>query len=335
MIGLARSDRLRAWAGRAPGARQAAARFVGGESAQAGVATARRLRDSYGIAASLFYLGEYVEDPELIERNVMEAISAVEFLGAEGLDVHVSVDPTAIGFLSSAELARHNAGRIARAVAAAATGGRTAVMLDMEDFSLVEPTLALHRHLVTAGLPAAITLQARLRRTAHDLEGVVRTPTSVRLVKGAFPRAAAEDRQGREAINAAYLELGRTMLTPHAREAGFYPVFATHDDALARQLIAIAQDNDWAPHEYEFEMLYGVRPAWQQELRARGISVRVYLPFGSDWWPYMMRRVGENPRNILLMGRALLDVRRTRRDDYAGAPLEVKDEDSAGAPQVN
>lgn len=96
------------------------------------------------------------------------------------------------------------------------------------------------------------------------------------------------------------------MLAPQARGTGFYPVFATRDDALARQLIAIARDNDWPPDAWEFEMLYGVRPAWQQELRARGISVRVYLPFGSDWWPYAMRRVGENPRNVLLMGRALL-----------------------------
>jgi proline dehydrogenase len=306
MIRLARIDRLRGWAERAPGARQAADRFVGGASARAGVDTARRLRDDHGIAASLFYLGEYLDDPELIERNVIEAISAADLLGAEGLDVHVSVDPTAIGFRSSPALARRNAERIARTVAAAANGGRSAVMLDMEDFSLVEPTLALHDHLVGAGLPAAITLQARLRRTARDLQSVLGTPAFVRLVKGAFPRGTADDHQGREAIDRAYLELGRAMLAPQARGTGFYPVFATHDDALARQLIAIARDNDWPPDAYEFEMLYGVRPAWQQELRARGISVRVYLPFGSDWWPYAMRRVGENPRNVLLMGRALL-----------------------------
>jgi proline dehydrogenase len=179
-------------------------------------------------------------------------------------------------------------------------------MLDMEDLSLVDPTLALHRHLVAAGLPAAITLQARLRRTTHDLAPLLDMPTSIRLVKGAFPRGPTDDHQGRNAIDAAFLGLARKMLSPHARGAGLYPVFATHDDTLGRQLIAVAQAKGWAPHEYEFEMLYGVRPAWQQELRARGISVRVYLPFGTDWWPYAMRRVGENPKNALLMGRALL-----------------------------
>jgi proline dehydrogenase len=221
--------------------------------------------------------------------------------------VHVSVDPTAIGHLSGAELARRNAERIARAVAAAAGDGRAALMLDMEDLSLVEPTLALHRELVRAGLPAAVTLQARLRRTAHDLARVVRTPTSVRLVKGAFPRGAPHDHEGRAAIDAAFLELGRVMLAPESRAAGLYPVFATHDDALSRLLIAIANANGWAPDDYEFEMLYGARPAWQQELRTRGTSVRVYLPFGKDWWPYALRRVGENPKHIVLMGRALLD----------------------------
>jgi len=238
---------------------------------------------------------------------VVEAISAAGLLGGDGLDIHVSVDPTAIGFLSGEELARHNAERVARAAASAgASGDRTTVMLDMEDFSLVEPTLALHRYLVAAGLPAAITLQARLRRTERDLETVVRTPTCVRLVKGAFPRGVADDHQGREAIDAAYLQLGRTMLTPQARAAGFRPVFATHDDALTRQLVAVARHNDWSSHEYEFEMLYGVRPAWQQELRGQGISVRVYLPFGRDRWPYVMRRIGENPKNVLLVGRAII-----------------------------
>ena len=96
------------------------------------------------------------------------------------------------------------------------------------------------------------------------------------------------------------------MLAPAARAAGFYPVFATHDDALARQLIDLAQANGWGRQDYEFELLYGVRPAWQQKLRSRGHSVRVYLPFGSDWWPYAIRRVGEHPRNVFLLGRALL-----------------------------
>lgn len=317
MVRLAGSDRLRSWGERAPGARPAAARFVGGDSATAAVATALRLRDEHGITASLFSLREYHDDPALIERTVAETTSAAKLLGAEDLEVHVSIDPTAIGFLVGAELAGHNAERIAGAVAAAAGGGRTAVMLDMEDLALVEPTLALHRRLVQTGLPAAVTLQARLRRTADDLSDVVGLPTCVRLVKGAFPRGPAEDHQGRRAIDAAYLELGRRMLDPAARAAGFYPVFATHDNALAQQLIATAEANGWGPQEYEFEMLYGVRPAWQQELRARGLSVRVYPPFGSDWWPYAIRRVGEHPRNVILLGRALLGRSYQPTDDRA------------------
>jgi proline dehydrogenase len=296
MVRLAGSDRLRSWGERTPGARPAAARFVGGDSAAAAVATARRLRDEHGITASLISLGEYHDDPALIERTVAETTSAAKLLGAEGLDVHVSVDPTAIGFLVGAELAGHNAERIAGAVAAAAGGGRTADMLDMEDLALVEPTLALHRRLVQTGLPAAVMLQARLRRTANDLSDVVGLPTCVRLVKGAFPRGPAEDHQGRRAVDAAYLELGRRMLAPAARAAGFYPVFATHDNALAQQLIATAEANGWGPQEYEFEMLYGVRPAWQQEPRARGLARLTALSFATRsgtlaWWSLAKTRL--------------------------------------------
>jgi proline dehydrogenase len=96
------------------------------------------------------------------------------------------------------------------------------------------------------------------------------------------------------------------MLAPEARDAGFRPVFATHDDAILRSVARLASRNGWPKAAYEFEFLYGVRPDWQQKLRASGHSVRVYVPFGTDWWPYAVRRIGENPRNALLLGRALL-----------------------------
>jgi hypothetical protein len=85
------------------------------------------------------------------------------------------------------------------------------------------------------------------------------------------------------------------------------PVFAAHDDALARRIIALGSGYGWAPHEYEFGMLYGVRTAWQQQLRAQNNAARLYLPFGRDWWPYTVRRIGENPRNLLLLARPMLE----------------------------
>lgn len=359
-IALARSP-LMGRAMRAMAARTSLARrFVGGADVEAAVQTALRLRDAHGIRASLFYLGEYVAEPAAIEHNVSQAMLACRALGAAGLDVHVSVDPTAIGFMASDALGADNARRIGLAVRGAVddarrlrgavggvaedtrrlrvaagevagdarrlrvavgevaddarhrvaaarqvtVAGRHAMMLDMEDAGIRDRTCGLHRELLEAGLPAALTLQARRRRTPEDLAWVIRQPTSLRLVKGAFPERSL-DHAGRARIDQAYLDAAGIMLSHEARESGFYPVFGTHDDRLAGAIMTLARERGWAPEGFEFEMLYGVRPDWQLALRALGYNVRVYLPFGGDWWPYAIRRVGENPRNAWLLARSL------------------------------
>ena len=331
-IALARSPAM-GRAMRAVAARTSLAqRFVGGADVDAAVRTALRLRDAHGIRASLFYLGEYVAEPAAIEHNVSQAIRACGALGAAGLDVHVSVDPTAIGYMASDTLGEANARRIGEAVRQAAgreigqtagqgTGPATGLaagqdtgqaaragqhwmVLDMEDAGIRERTCVLHRSLLEAGLPAGLTLQARRRRTPEDLAWAIRQHTSLRLVKGAFPERAL-DHAGRDRIDHAYLDAAAIMLSHEAREAGFYPVFGTHDDRLAGAIMALARERGWSPDAFEFEMLYGVRPDWQLALRGLGYNVRVYLPFGGDWWPYAIRRVGENPGNAWLLARSL------------------------------
>ena len=310
MISLARSEPVKRLMQRIGGASALAGRFVVVGDPETAVVRARQLHDRLGISASLFYLGEYVSDPALVDRSVETTITAARLLGAGGLDVQVSVDPTAIGHLASPAVCRESAQRIARAVAAQPAVARSFLMLDMEDLALVEPTLRLHRDLHAQGLPVAVTLQARLRRTARDLAALVRQPTAIRLVKGAFPLGPEHDHQGKGAIDRSYLSLARTMLAPEAREAGLRPVFATHDDRLIRRIAALATEMGWQKQEYEFEMLYGVRRGWQRRLRAEGFSVRLYLPFGSDWWPYAVRRVGEHPGNALLVARTLVSGER-------------------------
>ncbi|MCV6806113.1 proline dehydrogenase family protein, partial [Achromobacter ruhlandii] len=265
---------------------------------------AARLREAHGIRASLFYLGEYVADPAAIEHNTQQAMQACAALGRAGLDVHVSIDPTAIGYMRDDALGRGNARRIAVAARQAAGGGRDWVVLDMEDSGLRERTCALHAELLGAGLPAGLTLQARRRRTPVDLAWAIGQRTSLRLVKGAFPERAL-DHAGRAHIDQAYLDAAAIMLSPQARAAGFLPVFGTHDDRLAGAIMALARERGWGADEFEFEMLYGVRPDWQLALRRLGYAVRVYLPFGADWWPYAVRRVGEHPRNAWLLARSL------------------------------
>ncbi|MFD4840992.1 proline dehydrogenase family protein [Achromobacter sp. NPDC058515] len=288
-IALARSPgvgrAMRTMAARSPLAR----RFVGGADVDAAVRTAARLREAHGIRASLFYLGEYVAEREAIEHNVNQAIGACRALARAGLDAHVSVDPTAIGYMHSDALGEDNARRIGMAARIGAGSGRDWMVLDMEDAGILDRTCALHRDLLDAGIPAGLTLQARRRRTPEDLAWAIRQRTSLRLVKGAFPERAL-DHAGRARIDLAYLDAASIMLSREARESGFYPVFGTHDDRLAGAIMAIARERGWSADAFEFEMLYGVRPDWQLALRGLGYNVRVYLPFGADWWPYAVRR---------------------------------------------
>lgn len=303
-IALARSSTvgrvMRAMAARTSLAR----RFVGGAEVGEAVRTAVRLREAHGIRASLFYLGEYVADRAAIDHNVGQAIEASRALAGAGLDVHVSVDPTAIGYMRDDALGEENARRIGSVVRAASGAGRDWLVLDMEDSGIRDRTCALHRTLLEAGIPAGLTLQARRRRTPEDLAWATRQRTSLRLVKGAFPERAL-DHVGRARIDQAYLDAASIMLSREARQSGFYPVFGTHDDRLAGAIIDLARERGWDPDQFEFEMLYGVRPDWQIALRGLGYNVRVYLPFGADWWPYAIRRVGENPRNAWLLARSL------------------------------
>jgi proline dehydrogenase len=306
MIALARNTTLSRIMSSAAAGRPLATRFVGGTNVDTAVCTATRLFDRHGIRSSLFYLGEYVAERSAIEFNVNQSLAAIDSLAAAELDVDVSIDPTAIGFMESDTYGTANARLIAQAVARQPTrpGGRNRVMLDMEDLSIRDRTCQLHGSLRAHGLPVVLTLQGRRRRTLADLRDLVKQPTTIRLVKGAFPESALHDYQGRADIDQGYLDAAHLMLSAEARDAGFYPVFGTHDDRLALSVIEYATRHGWAPEQFEFEMLYRVRTEWQLKLRRLGYRVRVYLPFGDDWWPYAVRRVGENPRNAWLLARS-------------------------------
>jgi proline dehydrogenase len=304
MIALARSSRVTRWMQQNRAAAALARRFVGGLTAEQGIETAKRLRQA-GFKASLYYLGEYVADPERIAETVRQKKLAVMLMKDAQLQVHLSVDPTQIGYGYNDALGERNALEIGRSIQQA-SGERPLLMLDMEDADYVTRTLALHHRLAAEGIPVAQTLQAYLKRSADDLAPVIEQGGSVRLVKGAFVDARPHAFQSRAAIDQNYLALARTMLGAAAKAAGFRPVFGTHDDALIGEIRLIAKNGGWSPGAYEFEMLYGVRAELQKQLREQGEQVRLYLPFGRDWWPYAVRRVGESPRNAALLARAVV-----------------------------
>ena len=304
MIALARSPRVTRWMQANRATAGLARRFVGGLDAEQAIGTARRLRQA-GFRTSLYYLGEYVADPAQIAETVRQKKLAIMLLKDAGLQVHVSVDPTQIGYGYDDALGERNAIEIGRSVQQS-SGEEPVLMLDMEDAGYVARTLELRDRLAAEGIPVAQTLQAYLKRTGDDLARIIASGGRVRLVKGAFADPASHAFQSRTAIDENYLALARSMLSADAKARGFRPVFGTHDDALIAEIRMLAEKGGWQPGRYEFEMLYGVRTELQRLLHEAGEQVRLYLPFGRDWWPYAVRRVGESPRNAALLARALV-----------------------------
>jgi proline dehydrogenase len=305
MIWLACRDDLRE---RVEGSARLAAlasRYVAGPD----VAAARRKAEELAAAhihTSVYYLGEYVDSAELVDDNVTGILAAIEQFEQTDLVWFISVDPTQIGYSMSSELGWTNAQRIGAVVKAAADAPAHPVMIDMEDASVVSQTIDVFEKLRAAGVPAALTLQTYLFRTEQDFQRLAAQGASIRLVKGAFVASRRIAYTRKRDIDDAYLRLCLLALSPAMKSAGHRPIFATHDDRILDILLPVAQANGWEPHEYEIEMLLGVREPYQRELAAKGYTVRVYVPFGAAWWPYSIRRVGENPANARFVLRAML-----------------------------
>lgn len=284
-------------------------KYVAGHDPAQAMRIVDELWSTHKIRSSLFYLGEYVNHLDLVAENVANKLAIVCALEDTNLDVHVSVDPTQIGQSLDSALARDNALRIAEEIRRAA-GNRTGVhclMLDMEDASVIDATIALHDGLKQKNFPVALTLQAYLKRTVSDLETQIEAGSQVRLVKGAFVADSSYAYTRQKDIRANYRRLIEMMFSPRAKENGFYPIIATHDGRIQEFAMDVAQRNGWEPQQYEFEMLLGVRSDRARSLAQLGERVRLYVPFGRDWWPYAVRRIGENPRNAILLARSLIN----------------------------
>ena len=310
MIALARSPGVKSFMQGNRAATALAQRFVAGECVSDGVERARALLDAHRIRSSLFYLGEYLDARTLVAESVVNKLAVAEALGRAGLDVHISIDPTQIGQRQNATLCKQNLTKIAESVARSSksVAGVHCAMLDMEDEALVDPTIALHNALRSEGLPVALTLQAYLRRTERDMRALVRTASHVRLVNGAFAAGRDIAFASRREVKANFRRLIELMVSEEARDAGFYPSIATHDTDLHQHACAIASARGWQPDQFEFELLLGVRTPVAQALAREGWRVRAYVPFGSDWWPHAVRRIGENPLNAGLLLRSLVST---------------------------
>ncbi len=285
-------------AGRAM-SRRIALRFVAGDTLDEGLAATRALA-AQGKSGTLDYLGESVTDATEARVACKAYTEALDRIGEEGLDCGVSVKPTQMGLNVDAGLCRELLGEI---VTAAERVG-VHVTLDMEGRDVTEATVALVEDLRAAGhTEVGCAVQSYLRRTREDVERLSRAGASLRLCKGAYAEPESVAFRRRAEVDASY-----AACAEHLLEHGTYPRLATHDDRLIGQARNAAARLGVGRDAFEFQMLYGVRPTLQDALVRNGYRLRVYVPFGEQWYPYFMRRLAERPANLVFFLRSLRDT---------------------------
>lgn len=273
-----------------------AMRFVAGETLDDGLAAARALAEQ-GRAATLDYLGEKVTDAGLARAACKAYLEALEAIADEGLDCGVSVKPTQMGLHVDPGLCRDLLAEIARAAERAGAH----VTLDMEGSDVTAPTVALVETLHAAGhRNVGCAVQTYLRRTGADVQRLSALPASLRLCKGAYAEPETVAFQARRNVDEQFAACAAWLLAH-----GEYPRLATHDHLLIRHAQRVAAELGRRPDEFEFQMLYGVRRPLQAQLVADGYRLRVYVPFGTEWYPYFTRRIGERPANLVFFLRQL------------------------------
>ncbi|WP_261555527.1 proline dehydrogenase family protein [Frankia tisae] len=297
---LVASPPARAMLARGPIAAGIVDRFVAGPADADAVAATARLAD-VGLRASVDLLGEGVTQPDDALATVLAYLRLLDLADRAGLaaGLDVSVKLSALGQAVARDgrkLSYENAAEIcARAAAVNAT-----VTVDMEDHTTTDATLDTVVELRRDFPSVAAVVQAQLLRTEADCRDLARAGSRVRLCKGAYREPAGTVHRGRPAVRAAYARcLGILLAGPG------HPMIATHDPALIGVAGRLAAELRRAPTTYEYQLLYGVRPAEQRRLAATGATVRVYLPYGPDSVPYLTRRLVEKPANLLLAVRAL------------------------------
>jgi len=297
ILAAARSQRTRQLVTQAPVSRTVVRRFVAGGTVDDAVRVTRQLVDT-GLAVSLDHLGEDTTAEAQAKTATAAYLELLERLRTGGLTggAELSVKLSAIGLLLDPSMACENA----RAISEAADKAGTTVTIDMEESKTTDATLEIVRELRSDFPTLGLVLQAYLRRTEADCREFAYAGSRVRLCKGAYKEPEPVAFQDKLEVDRSYV---RSLNVLMAGEG--YPMLATHDP----RLIAIADERakwyDRAANTYEYQLLYGVRPDEQRRLAAADETVRVYVPYGDQWYAYLMRRLAERPANVAFFLRSL------------------------------
>lgn len=300
LLTLAHRRSLGRLATRVPITRPMVRRFVAGETLDEVLPAIERLHEQ-GMRTTVDVLGESVTRAEDARAAAARYVETLDALAARGLDRNVSLKPSQMGLAIDPTLARENVGAIvARAVETGAF-----LRIDMEEHTTTDATLALWRDVRPAGAggdgaDVGVVIQSALRRSAADVEAIIEAGGRVRLCKGAYKEPAGVAFQDKTEVDDSYERLMLRLL-----RAGRYPAIATHDVRLIKRAVAVATSEGIARDAFEFQMLYGVRRDLQEQLVGAGWTVRVYVPFGGQWYPYFMRRLAERPANVSFLLRNL------------------------------
>ena len=277
--------------------RALADRFVAGDTLGSAVAVARKLNRD-GFLVSLDLLGEEVRDHASALAATEEYLSCLDAIDAEGLEANISIKPTQLGLAIEESMALDAVGQLG---ARAAEIGTT-VTIDMEDSRYTEATVRLFEKAQGGAGNFGIALQAYLHRTPADLDRLMPLGGHIRLCKGAYVETGDVAIMAKSEVDRAF---GRQLQVLMAAEQT-QPAVATHDPVLIDLTQRLAKGRENA---FEYQMLYGVRPDLQRQLVGAGNQLRIYLPFGSQWYPYLTRRLAERPSNVWFFIKALFQGR--------------------------
>ena len=273
-----------------------ASRYVAGETLDDAVRVVRSLNEQ-GAMATVDVLGEEVHERQKATAAVEEYLHVFEAIAREKIDSNVSIKLTLLGLKIDEGFCRDNVARIAET----AKRYGNFVRIDMEDSTCTDATLRIYRELQDRYGNLGVVLQAYMRRTLADIDGLPDEGANVRLCKGIYVEPRRIAWKGYETVRANFVAALEKLIL-----RGIYVGIATHDEYLACQATAIVDKHGLEPHQYEFQMLLGVDEELRRILIAAGHRLRVYVPYGRDWYPYSIRRLRENPEVARHVLKALL-----------------------------
>jgi proline dehydrogenase len=291
LLYLAQNTTLRDFVTRNRATRAVSRRFVAGEALDSAIEATRTL-NLRGMHVSLDHLGENVSDAKEAASAAQDYITILDRIKQTGVDANISIKLTALGLDISQEACEQNTYRILEY----AQQFPIFVRIDMEGSAYTERTvditLRMHKQFEHVGT----VIQSCLYRSKKDIEQLIAQGVRVRLVKGAYKEPKTVAFQQKSEVDHNFVRLMTMLLL-----RGNYPAIATHDEAIINATCKFARDNGISKSAFEFQMLYGIRRDLQEKLLSQGYNVRIYVPYGSQWYPYLVRRLAERPANLLFV----------------------------------